>query len=211
MKTRSYYKMLVLCACIGAGAGCGSSDEANPTIRMGVVLPMTGTYGELGKAQLLGINLAVEHFMADTGLTVEVPAPFDDETDPVTATNKAREGAEKLIDEDDVVALIGNYTTLAVTAVAEVAEARSVPYITAGSISLSLAERGFTHFFRLTTPEGYVKGQVEFVEEVLTDVTRVAVIYDEAPDNMDWGTTMLAQLEALGSRWIRVKESRNSS
>jgi branched-chain amino acid transport system substrate-binding protein len=196
MKTRSYCKMFVLFACICAGVGCESSDKADPTIKMGIVLPLTGTYGELGQAQLSGMNLAVDHFMADTGLTVEVPAPFDDETDPVAATNKAGEGAEKLIDQDEVVALIGSYTTLPVTAVAEVAEKRSVPYVTAGSISLSLAERGFNHFFRLTTPEGYVKGQIGFVEEVLTDVTRVAVLYDEAPDNLDWGTTMLAQLEA---------------
>lgn len=191
--------MAVLFGCMCISQACDSSSKAKPPIKMGIMMPLTSTaYGDVAKAQVAGINLAVKHFQADTGLTVVVPDPVDDQTDATTVTNHAAEAAQELIDQDQVVAFMGGYSTEPITAAAEVAEARGVPFMTAGAVAPDLASRQFTHFFRLTTTNGYVAGQLGLLKELLTDITRVAVLYTETSDNAGWGATILPQLTAAG-------------
>lgn len=129
-------------------------------IPIGAVYPLSGALARIGAAIRNGIELAAEivndpHPDLTLPLAATAGLPKlgnrklrliwgDSRGDPATG----RAEAERLIERERVVALIGSYQS-AVTATASLpAEARGVPYLNPESSSPRLTERGFKWFFR---------------------------------------------------------------
>lgn len=112
MRTGSRFAMWVALCCVAAlvtgcaagGGGDGSGSAGDP-IRIGAVLSLTGTYAGLGVPEQNAIKLEVDRINATGGIngrTVEVLFE-DDATDEAQAV----QAVTKLVDQDEVVALIG--------------------------------------------------------------------------------------------------------
>lgn len=80
----------------GSGAGAGTDD----TIRIGLEAPLTGDQATIGKGMLKGARLAAQELNADGGIDAKkvVIVPIDDEADPGTGVEAAKEAIESGLD-----------------------------------------------------------------------------------------------------------------
>ncbi len=98
-------------------------------VRFGHLTPRTGFLGPLGEYAVMGVNLAVEEINAAGGVTgrkVELIA--EDSVNPQTASTKA----ERLIERDKVVCLIGEISSASGLAIAQVAQRNRTLYFNTG-------------------------------------------------------------------------------
>lgn len=100
---------LVLAGCApastgGGDGGSGGGGESGDTIKVGYIGPLTGGSASLGVPAQHGFELAVEHLNASGELdrTIELIS-VDDEADPT----KSAAAAQRMITEDDVIAVLG--------------------------------------------------------------------------------------------------------
>lgn len=181
--------MLSLVACAGpnntstSGNGAndaGSSGEdagAADTIKIGVLTPLTGASAQLGN-QVAGIYQMItdiineEHpdltmaMAANAGIQSMDGAKLelviaDHKSDATTAVSEAK----RLITEQNVVAICGEFTSAIAKAVAVVTEQYQVPLVASCSaVSLTDGTNDFEWFFRYAiTDETYIKDTFDFL------------------------------------------------
>ncbi len=119
----------------GAAAALGSlgfpaivRSQAD-TVRIGHLTPRTGFLGPLGEYAVMGVNLAVEEINAAGGITgrkIELIA--EDSVNPQTASTKA----ERLIERDKCVAIIGEISSASGLAIAQVAQRNRILFFNTG-------------------------------------------------------------------------------
>ena len=125
-----------LTAALGAASLAGAMLIAAPAlaeIRIGSTLAVTGGASFLGDPESKTLRMLVEEVNAAGGINGEevVLIEYDDGGDP----NKARTFATRLVEEDEVVAVIGGSTTGATMAMIDVFEESGVPLISlAGAV-----------------------------------------------------------------------------
>lgn len=141
-----------------------STASAEKEIRIGVIYPLTGSRQGMGQIMLEGIKLAAD--IINTKNDLDMPfakaaglprlkgakikiVPVDHRSDFRTAITEA----ERLIEQEKVVAIIGCYTSDMTEIVSAVAERHGIPFITDSSTAPSLKERGFKWFFSVTPDE----------------------------------------------------------
>ena len=128
--------LALLCPWQGAvaaakGAGCPES------IRIGMVFPMTGREGRPGTYQVEGIRLAMEQINAKGGVFVKECGkrlPFkeilyDDQSDQ----GRSVQLVERTMSSDNVVAVLGAYSSSLGQAQSVVPDRYQVPWITPGA------------------------------------------------------------------------------
>ena len=125
-----------LTTALGAASLAGAMLIATPAlaeIRIGSTLAVTGGASFLGDPESKTLRMLVEEVNAAGGINGEevVLIEYDDGGDP----NKARTFATRLVEEDEVVAVIGGSTTGATMAMIDVFEESGVPLISlAGAV-----------------------------------------------------------------------------
>ncbi len=120
-------------AALALGAALPLAAQAE--IRLGSSLAATGPAAFLGDPEARTIEMMVEEINANGGINGEkiVLTLYDDGGDP----NKARTFATRLIEDDEVVAIVGGSTTGTTMSILGVAEEAGVPFISlAGAISI---------------------------------------------------------------------------
>ncbi|AVW93689.1 MULTISPECIES: ABC transporter substrate-binding protein [Roseobacteraceae] len=104
-------------------------------IRLGASLSATGPAAFLGDPQAKTLEMLVEKLNANGGINgeeIELTL-YDDGGDP----NKARTFATRLVEDDEVVAIIGGSTTGTTMSILSVADDEGIPFISlAGAISI---------------------------------------------------------------------------
>src|SRR5271163_438514 len=125
---------------IKAAALAGVAQIASPFIitaraadevKIGLDNPLTGTYAALGKNELIGAKLALEHINAKGGILgrkAELLVEDSTSGDAGTAVEKAR----KLIDRDQVNFLVGNINSALAAAIANVSNEKNVFHVVPG-------------------------------------------------------------------------------
>jgi len=106
--------------------GCNAKDSA--AIKIGVVLPLTGEYSIYGKAGLQGAQLAVEQINNAGGVLEGRKLQLvvrDNHTDTAQAIRQSK----ALIDQENVLALMGPVSSKTRDAVLNVAEQSKVPML----------------------------------------------------------------------------------
>jgi branched-chain amino acid transport system substrate-binding protein len=113
----------------------GFAAPALADIKIGASLSATGPAAFLGDPELKTLEMLVEDLNAKGGINgeqVELIA-YDDNGDP----NKARTFATRLVEDDEVVAIIGGTTTGTTMSILAVAEDAEIPFISlAGAIDI---------------------------------------------------------------------------
>ncbi len=132
MKTLRKYLIAVLALVVLAMNACGGGGttetpvgEDDSPIKIGVVGPMTGLAGFIGKNMVEGIQLAVDDLNAKGGVLgrqVEFVAR-DDEADPAKTATAVRE----LVEKEEVAALFGPAGTTNYLSVSRVIEEARIP------------------------------------------------------------------------------------
>jgi branched-chain amino acid transport system substrate-binding protein len=115
------------------------------TLKVGVILPLSGVLSFPGIATRRGTELAVKMFGED-GVKLDVQFA-DTESKP----ENARVAAEKLI-RDGATVLIGAWDSGATISAAQAAEAAKVPLVVNVGSAAQITEQGFTQLFRNFPP-----------------------------------------------------------
>lgn len=116
-------------------AAFGLAGAASAEIRIGATVSETGPAAFLGDPEAKTLKMLVEKVNAAGGVNGEQIALtlYDDGGDP----NKARTFATRLVEDDEVVAIIGGTTTGTTMSVIPVAEDAEVPFISlAGAVEI---------------------------------------------------------------------------
>ena len=135
----------------GAGATVALSTLGFPAIvrsqsdavRFGHLTPRTGFLGPLGEYAVMGVNLAVDEINAAGGVMgrkIELIA--EDSVNPQTASTKA----ERLIERDKVVAIIGEISSASGLAIAQVAQRNRTIFFNTGCNSDELRGKSCNRF-----------------------------------------------------------------
>ena len=196
---------MLLTASVLVLAACGTSSEAEQdaveeepaaAIKIGVLVPFTGALSEFGGAFQKAADLAGEHLAAG-GYPVEI-VYGDTETNPTAAVEAAR----KLVDVDQVHAMVGAAASSASLAVAEaVTIPKGVPQISYASTSPLLtilpADDGQDFLFR-TVPSDALQGVVLAGVAVEQGYKNVAILYVNNPYGQGLKDNFQAAFEAAG-------------
>ncbi len=108
--------------------------QSNP-IKIGHLTPMTGFLGALGNYAVMGIQLAAEQINADGGLLgrpLEILS--EDSVNPQVASSKA----QRMIERDQVMALMGEISSASALAISQVAARNQTLFLNTGARSDTL-------------------------------------------------------------------------
>jgi len=182
------------------------------TIPIGVVYPLTGSLARIGASIKNAIELATDivntPFDLDLPLARDAGLPrlrgarlrlvwADSKGDPATG----RAEAERLIEGEQVAAVIGSYQS-AVTATASLAaEAKGIPFLNPESSSPRLTDRNFTWFFR-TGPHDitFTKLFYDMMDDLKQRgraISRVAILSEDT----EFGATATGVEEGFAQRY----------
>jgi len=180
----------------------GKTEETSPeasqdTVRIGFLTPMSGanaTYGLQVKAagQMICDVINEEHPEITMALAEQAGLPnlngakielvfADSKQDPTTATSEAK----RLITEENIVALTGQFTSAVTKAVAVTTETYGIPLLTAASSpTLNDGENPLEWYFRTGPNDNtYIEDAFKFLKELNetkgTDLKTVALVSED--------------------------------
>lgn len=145
-----------------AGAICAFGAEP---IKIGIVSPMSGNYGDHGMLERMGMTAALEEF-GETVLGRPVSVVMaDSETNPDVAARRAR----RLVEVDGCKFLMGAVSSSVAAAIAAVAEENKVLYFATNGNSDSLnSDKASTYMFHVAPSMAMlVRGGAEYVAKNL--------------------------------------------
>jgi len=146
----------------GGAAGLATSlfhasalAQASGPIRVGVLIPLTGSTSQFGASMAKAAQLAAEEINAAGGIkgrNIEILTE-DDQSNPEAAVRAAR----KLIDVDKVIAICGTYASSVTSAVAPLCWGAKLPLFTASGADSITALPHQGYIFR-TQPTTFLQG-----------------------------------------------------
>lgn len=141
MKRRIFVLVLILATCLTIFGGCAGKDKETKdptgtntpdvtaeTIKVGVLAPLTGDVAVYGTAVKNAVELYVDKFNAEGGVngaSIQLVV-LDEKGDPTEAVN----AYNKLVNDDEVVAIIGDVTSTPTFAVAQASVDDNIPMLT---------------------------------------------------------------------------------
>ena len=139
--------MLTLIGCGGGGSNGGDSNggegASGDPIKIGLFGPMSGTNAAVGLSQQEGVMMAVKEINAAGGIEgrpIEVISE-DDENDATTAVSVVN----KLINNNEVVAVIGSVNSSVTLGALEVTQNEQIPHLTAISSGAAITTSGYQY------------------------------------------------------------------
>lgn len=111
-------------------------------LKIGVLLPLSGTESFVGQSSMKGADIAPGVIRSMLGVDIEI-VKGDTESNVQTARNRA----ERLIDEG-VNVLVGAFDSGQTTAIAQVAEQRAIPLVINIAAAPQITEQGYKYVFR---------------------------------------------------------------
>jgi len=199
---KKLYLVMIVILVIICFAGFISVSYATEEVKIGLIYPLTGKFGPSGNDLVKGIELATElinnkfeginlPFTETEGLPNLGGAKIKlEQEDHEGSPEKALSGAERLISQNHVVALLGAYASSCTATASQAAERHQIPFLNAASTSPTLTEKGFKWFFR-TTPNDvlFVGAFFEFLEDLKEkkgiNIERIAILCEDSLPGSD--------------------------
>lgn len=173
-----------------------TSTPAGEPIRIGFTGVMSGPSASAGKGLLEGLELQIDKINKSGGLLDGRPIELverDHGTNPDTAVANMRE----LIENENVVALVGESTTGPLLATASIANEAGVPWVVAGGTgTAATVQPDPNYMFRVSLVDDE---QTAFaVDEALARGEKVALMTDTSGLGQGGRTDLLAAMDAKG-------------
>ncbi len=195
MKLRQSLALGLAGLMLGAAAA-----HAEDTVKVGVIQPLTGSVAYNGTTDVNGIKLALAEINAKGGvLGKKVELVIEDgQCKPANSVN----AAEKLIQRDKVVGLIGAFCSSATAAIMPVAQSSKIPLITGVSSAANLTEKGNPWFFRATETDALLAKS--FAKILVNQLALKKVAYIGVNDDFGRGSVdeFEKQMTALGATTV---------
>ncbi|ALM82550.1 ABC transporter substrate-binding protein [Bordetella sp. N] len=200
-------------ACLALTLGQPAAAQEK-TVRIGAIYPLSGALASTGAEIKAAIELAVDiinnphpeleglPLAAGAGLPklngAKIEVVFGD------SQGKPEVGladAQRLIQQEKVVALTGAYQSAVTKTASRVAEQSGIPYLNGESSSPDLTDRGYKWFFRTSpTDDTFVENMMQFLDGVKKVPTKkIAVVYE----NTDFGVNTYKAVERFAKKYNR--------
>lgn len=164
-------------------------------VNVGVILPLSGANAQFGINSRNGIELVADEINAAGGIKALGGARInlvvaDSTSTPTTAANVA----QRLLTQNDVVAILGAFASSLTIAISEVTERRGVPLLTM-SFSDQITGRGFENIFQVVAKASVIgKAQFDGTAAIAASagqkLERIAIMYEDTA----YGTSQAAGL-----------------
>lgn len=153
--------------------------QAEETIKVGIILPLTGGQAAFGEIEKNSFEMALEEINAAGGINgKKLEFLFEDDTGKPEV---ARSAAEKLINKDKVVMLGGGYGSSETFAISGVAQQNSLPFLVNTGSADKITEQNWDYVFRLNQAVSeYPTGLESFLTEVVKPQTAAILFEDSA-------------------------------
>lgn len=173
------------------------ADQVNPST-LGVILPLSGKHGNVGQKLLKGLQLGL-------GLDGEAPSPVklaivDSEGNP----DYARQGVDRLVQEDNVIAVVGSLLSKTANAVADQSQVMNVPNLALSQKS-GLTKLGDNIFRFGQTSETQIRFLVKKCMGEL-GMRRFAIIYPNDKFGVEYANIFWDEVLARGGE-IRAAQT----
>jgi branched-chain amino acid transport system substrate-binding protein len=165
--------------CAGLHLGCSQGEAARDAIRIGHFASLTGDTATFGQSADRGMQLAIQEINAAGGVLGRPLALITE--DDRSVTEEARSAAQKLLQRDGVVALLGEVASSRSLAAAPEAQRARIPMISPASTNPKVTEVG-DYVFRACFIDPF-QGAVmaRFAKQEL-GARRVAILLDYKQD-----------------------------
>ncbi|MCD8158915.1 MAG: ABC transporter substrate-binding protein [Clostridiales bacterium] len=157
-----------------------SSSDSGDVIKIGVLEPITGSYAAGGAIEIEGIEIANSErptvTVDGTEYTIEL-VQADNKSDKVEAVT----AAQRLIENDNVTAIIGSYSSVPSVGASEAVKAGETPTVGV-SCTNPLVTEGNDWYFRVCFIDPYQGTVMAYYAYEELGATKVGVAYDVASD-----------------------------
>ncbi len=184
--------------------GIAGGALAAEKIKVGVLLPLTGSQAKFGEIEKRSFEMAAEEINAKGGVNGSmIELIFEDDTGK---PDVGRSAVEKLISRDKVPVITGGYSSSVTAAAAPVAQQFKVPFVICTGSADDITEKGYEYVFRVNPPASeYPKAVESFLKEVAKDVKNVALLYENSSFGQSSSKSFEADAKEAGLN-IVVKE-----
>lgn len=183
----------------GGGEGGGEAAEGPDEIRIGVIGPLTGAGAQYGAAMKEAAELAAEEINNGGGINGAKIVLFEE--DDASTPAQAVSAAEKLITQNEVHFIVGNYNSSCSLAVMEVTAREQVPHINPISTAAAITESGSKFIFRNCATNPMQVGTVTRYLFDNLDGKKYAVINE----NTDYGIGMLEAFQEVAKGYSDIE------
>ena len=162
---RQVWRRVVIAAVtvtVATTSGCTSASQDSPeAVRIGLVAPLTGDSAAFGNEARQGAELAVElvngeeqeialPLLAERGIPSLAGSPLElIVADSGSDGGRAADEVGRLVNESNVVAVVGSYDATVTASASQRAERLGVPFVNGDSSRGFLTQRGLEWFFRV--------------------------------------------------------------
>ncbi len=172
-------------------------------IKIGVVLPLTGEHANFGEMEKNSFIMGLEEINKAGGVKGRlIDLIIEDDTG---RPDVGRSAVEKLISQDNVIAITGGYSSSVTYAMCAVAQQRKVPFVVTTGSADKITEQSWDNIFRINPPVSeYPKALNSFLNDIVKPQT-VAILYENALFGQSGAKEFAEQCEKMGLK-ILVKE-----
>jgi branched-chain amino acid transport system substrate-binding protein len=174
------------------------------TIKVGVLLPLTGSQAKFGEIEKRSYEMAAEEINAKGGVKgKKIELLFEDDTGK---PDVGRSGVEKLISREKVPVITGGYSSSVTLAATPVAQQFKVPFVISTGSDDAITEKNYDYIFRVNPPASeYPNAVKSFLQGVAKDVKTIALLYENSAFGQSSSKSFEKDAVALGLK-IVVKE-----
>ncbi len=155
-----------------------SGVSAADTVKVGIVLPLTGPQAKFGEIEKKSFDLALEEINAAGGINgKKLELVMEDDTG---RPEVGRSVVEKLITKDKVVMIGGGYSSSVTFAVAGVCQQNKMPFLVNTGAADKITTSGWDYIFRLNPP---VSHYADAITTLLTEKVKpktVAILHENS-------------------------------
>ena len=189
---------VALTACSGSPSGSSSSSAGSLDLKIGTILPQTGTLAVLGPPEITGVNLAVSDInKANAG--IKVSAIQKDSGD--TSTNIATQSVTSLL-SSGVGAIIGAASSsVSLTVIDQISKAKVVQFSPANTSPAFTTYKDNGYYFR-DAPSDVLQGRVLGQAVLKQGAINVAVLYQNDSYGQGLNDSVKAALTSGGGQVV---------
>jgi branched-chain amino acid transport system substrate-binding protein len=167
--------LLSISLCISLG---GLSAIAADSVKVGIVLPLTGAQAKFGEVEKLSFDLALEEINAAGGINgKKMELLIEDDTG---RPEVGRSVVEKLINKDEVVMVGGGYSSSVTYAVAGVCQQNAIPFLVNTGSADKITTSGWDWIYRLNPPASHYADAVESLLVEIVKPKSTAILYENS-------------------------------
>jgi branched-chain amino acid transport system substrate-binding protein len=199
-------RLAVGAACAAALLGAVGTASAQDTLKVGLIIPMTGPIAEIGMLQAEGAKLGVEKINAAGGINgkkIELITEDDQATNPGMVL-----AFSKLVNRGDLVAIIGSIRSTQINAINEDGKKAAIPLFYGGT-DPTLSTLGNPWFFRARPSDAYSAKVLASFGINNLQKKKWAVVHSTDSFGVNGSKALIGSLKELGVEPVVVQSFNN--